>query len=111
MAGHVGTVPRRLGSVRDVGLPAMGRVPILLPCAPHYLIHPERFVERGNEVLVLGVTTGSHLDLPDAEERQLGVIWRPVDDGRLSLWQVLDDSPEVRERLGLAREAARPAGG
>jgi hypothetical protein len=43
---------------------------------PDYVIYPDRIVHRGDEVLVLGSTTGSHLGLPDQEERQLGVTWR-----------------------------------
>ena len=42
---------------------------------PDYVIYPDRFVHRGDEVLVLGSTTGSHLGLPDEEERELKVIW------------------------------------
>jgi hypothetical protein len=59
-------------------------------------------VARGDEVLVLGSTTGSHLGLPDREERELTVIWRAtVRDGRLALWQVIDDTPGQRAALGL----------
>jgi len=42
--------------------------------------------------------------LPDDEEGALLVIWvADVVDGRLRTWQVLDDSPEHRHRLGLDR--------
>jgi hypothetical protein len=47
-------------------------------------------------------STGSHLGLPDHEERQLTVIWRAtVRDGRLILWQVIEDTPAQRATLGL----------
>jgi len=69
---------------------------------PDYVIYPDRIVQRGDDVLVLGSTTGSHLGLPDQEERQLKVIWRAtVHDGLLALWQVIDDTPGQRALLGL----------
>jgi ketosteroid isomerase-like protein len=68
---------------------------------PEYVIHPDRIVERaGGEVIVVGSTTRSHRDLADDDERQLGVIWRAlVVDGLLTLWQILDDTPERRAEL------------
>jgi hypothetical protein len=70
---------------------------------PDYVIYPDRFVHRGDEVLVLGSTTGSHLGLPDQEERELKVIWRAtVRDGLLVLWQVMEDTPGQRAFLELA---------
>jgi len=72
---------------------------------PDYVIYPDRFVHRGDEVLVLGSTTGSHLGLPDQDERQLTVIWRArVRDGLLVLWQVMEDTPGQRAFLGLAED-------
>ena len=69
---------------------------------PDYVIYPDRLVRRGNDVAVLGSTTGSHLGLPDEEEVQLTVIWRAtVEDGLLTLWQIMDDTPAQRARLGL----------
>jgi ketosteroid isomerase-like protein len=72
---------------------------------PDYVIYPDRIVHRGDDVLVLGSTTGSHLGLSDQEERQLKVIWRAtVRDGLLALWQVIDDTPGQRALLGLTDE-------
>ena len=69
---------------------------------PDYVIYPDRLVDRGDDVLVLGSTTGSHLGLPDPEERQLGVIWRAtVHAGLLTLWQVIEDVPGQRALLML----------
>ena len=69
---------------------------------PDYVICPDRLVHRGDDVAVLGSTTGSHLGLPDDEERQLTVIWRAtVQDGLLTLWQIIEDSPAQRALLGL----------
>jgi len=72
---------------------------------PDYVIYPDRFVHRGDEVLVLGSTAGSHPGLPDQDERKLTVIWRArVRDGLLVLWQVMEDSPGQRAFLGLAED-------
>jgi hypothetical protein len=69
---------------------------------PDYVIYPERLVDLGDDVLVLGSTTGSHLGLSDQEERQLKVIWRAtVHDGLLMLWQIIEDTPGQRALLGL----------
>jgi hypothetical protein len=69
---------------------------------PDYVIYPDRLVERGDDVLVLGSTTGSHLGLPDHEERPLGVIWRAtVHAGLVTLWQVIEDMPGQRALLML----------
>ena len=70
---------------------------------PDYVIAPHEISERDGTVAVLGHTTGSHLALPDDEEAKLLVVWvAEVDDGRLAAWRVLEDSPEVRTRYGLA---------
>jgi hypothetical protein len=43
---------------------------------------------------VLGHTTGSHLHLPDEDESKLTIIWRAkVRDGRLTLLQIMEDTP------------------
>ena len=56
---------------------------------------------RRGRVAILGVTTGSHLGLPDAEEILLTVIWTAaVTDGRLTTWQIVADTPANRTRLG-----------
>ena len=74
---------------------------------PDYVIYPDRLVHRGDDVLVLGSTTGSHLGLSDQDERQLKVIWRAtVRDGLLALWQIIEDTPAQRALLGLG---LRPA--
>jgi ketosteroid isomerase-like protein len=69
---------------------------------PDYVIYPDHLVHRGDDVFVLGSTTGSHLGLPDQEEHQLRVIWRAsVRDGLLALWQIIEDTPGQRALLGL----------
>ncbi|MBO0727657.1 MAG: nuclear transport factor 2 family protein [Acidimicrobiaceae bacterium] len=69
---------------------------------PNYVIYPRRLVAGNAEVVVLGHTTGSHLDLPDEQESGLTLLWRTiVQDGRLSLWQLLADTPDRRIEFGL----------
>ncbi len=69
---------------------------------PDYVIFPRVVVDRDDDVIVLGYTTGSHLGLPDEEESRIAVIWRAeVEDGRLTLWQIVEDSPAHREEFGL----------
>jgi hypothetical protein len=52
---------------------------------PDYVIYPHRIVARDEDVIVLGHTTGSHLDLADDDESRIIVIWRAeVSDGRLT---------------------------
>jgi hypothetical protein len=61
---------------------------------PDYVIYPDRLAHRGDDVAVLG--------MPDHEERQLTVIWRAtVQDGLLTLWQIIEDTPAQRALLGL----------
>jgi ketosteroid isomerase-like protein len=72
---------------------------------PEYVIHPAQIADLGDRVAVLGTTTGSHLGLPDEEERTLWVVWvAQVRDGLVSQWEILDDGPDVRRRHGLAQD-------
>jgi hypothetical protein len=68
---------------------------------PDYVIHPHEFSEANEGVAVLGHTTGSHLGLPDHEERQITLIWfARVEHGRLRLWRLLDDTYHHRREFG-----------
>jgi ketosteroid isomerase-like protein len=69
---------------------------------PRYMIYPEQITQQGGVVAVLGYTTGSHLALPDDEERALRLIWlAEVHNGRLRSWQLLEDTPRARHECGL----------
>lgn len=69
---------------------------------PSYAIHPHRVAEVGGRVAVVGHTTGSHLGLPDEEERVLTLIWvADVEHGLVRSWRLMEDSPQNRGRLGL----------
>ena len=73
---------------------------------PDYVIYPRHLTAAGSRVAVLGVTTGSHLGLPDAEEAALTVIWlAEVSDGKLSLWQVAEDTPARRSQAAIPPSA------
>ena len=70
---------------------------------PDYVIYPRSFAESGTRVAVLGTTTGSHLGLPDLEERELEVLWvSDVDEGLLTRWAVRDATDDERRNAGLA---------
>jgi hypothetical protein len=73
---------------------------------PDYVIYPWRFAEQpGGLVAVLGSTTGSHLGVPDEEERRLQVLWTAeVVDVLLKTWSIADDSIEARRDLHLVCE-------
>lgn len=69
---------------------------------PAYVIYPRYLTAASSQVAVLGSTTGSHLGLPDAEEGAITVIWlADVTDGRLSLWQVAEDTPDRRSQAAI----------
>jgi ketosteroid isomerase-like protein len=68
---------------------------------PAYVIYPHRVTEHDGEVAVLGHTTGSHLDLPDAEEARLLVIWKArVQNGKLDSWQLVEDTAQPGQQAG-----------
>jgi hypothetical protein len=70
---------------------------------PEYAIYVEQMATKDRRVAILGSTTGSHLGLPDEEERQLPVLWTAdVSNGRVASWNIIDDSPELRRELGLS---------
>jgi len=69
---------------------------------PDYCIHPHRIAEADGRVAVQGHTTGSHLGLPEAEERGRTLIWiADVVEGALRSWTLVEDSAANRARLGL----------
>jgi hypothetical protein len=69
---------------------------------PAYTIYPHRVAARGNQVAILGHTTGSHLGLPDEEESKLTLIWIvSVEGKRVSSWTLVEDTPAHRQALAL----------
>jgi hypothetical protein len=84
---------------------------------PRYRIDPLGFAfsavddadpAAGDRVVTWGTTTGSHLALPDAEERRRGVIWVAlVKRGKVRSWDVREDTPDERDALDVPAGAAR----
>ena len=69
---------------------------------PDYVIAPHRFSERVDVVAVVGHTTGSHLGLPDEDERAVTLIWLArVRDGLVAEWTLIEDTPDNRAQHGL----------
>jgi hypothetical protein len=70
---------------------------------PGYAIYPHQIAERDNRVAALGHTKASHLGLSDKEEAMLLLIWvAVVEDGKLATWQLMHDTAEHRQQLGLS---------
>lgn len=71
---------------------------------PNYHIYIRQLFENENDVILIGHTTGSHLDLPDEEEfHDEAVIWvATVEDGLLSAWKLYNDTVETQLQLNLA---------
>jgi len=69
---------------------------------PDYVIYPRLIAEVDDSVAVLGTTTGSHLGLPDVDERRLTLIWLAEVEGQaLQSWRIVEDSAESRGQFGL----------
>jgi len=69
---------------------------------PAYTIYPHRVAVRGNQVTILGHTTGSHLGLPDEEESKLTLIWvAHVEGERVASWSLVEDTPAHRRAYAL----------
>lgn len=73
-----------------------------LDAFPRYVIYPRRIAGDGAVVAILGHTTGSHLGLPDAEERKRTLIWvAHVRNDGIERWRLIEDTPAHRRQLGL----------
>src|SRR5437773_8102527 len=56
---------------------------------PRYVIYPDQTAERNGRAAILGHTTGSHLGLPDEEERKVTLIWvADVAAGCVTRWKL-----------------------
>src|ERR1035438_9084336 len=67
---------------------------------PDFRIEPERFVDAGEEVVVLGVARGTSASGVEAEWRQ-GYVWT-VRDGRAVRFRWFNDPKEALEAVGHA---------
>jgi ketosteroid isomerase-like protein len=69
---------------------------------PAYTIYSHRVAVRGNQVAILGHTTGSHLGLPDEEETKLTLIFLvDVEGERVASWTLVEDTPDNRRAFAL----------
>jgi len=77
---------------------------------PDYMIHISEVFEIDNEVVLVGRTTGSHLQIPRSEEFAGGtLIWVAIiEDDKIAEWRLYYDTPANRETLKMA-EANRVA--
>lgn len=70
---------------------------------PAYLIHVSDVYLAGDEVVLIGRTTGSHVQQPRRVEIQDTVIWvAGIRDGQVSAWRLYYDTPDNRARLGIS---------
>jgi len=67
---------------------------------PDFRIEPERFVDAGEEVVVLGIARGTSASGVEAEWRQ-GYVWT-VRDGRAVRFRWFNDPKEALEAVGHA---------
>lgn len=77
---------------------------------PEYMIHVGEIYVVGDEVILLGRTTGSHLELPRLQEfRDEPVIWvAKIRDGLVAEWRLYYVTDDNRATLGMT-EATRVA--
>jgi ketosteroid isomerase-like protein len=70
---------------------------------PNYVIYPRRMAQVGDDIAILGHTTGSHLEVPDDEESALTLIWIcRTGRGQVTAWELLEDTAANRARWDLA---------
>ncbi|MGD8624729.1 MAG: nuclear transport factor 2 family protein [Anaerolineae bacterium] len=92
------------GDVEQAGLEKMvaGWSAYFALC-PAYLIHVSEVYVAGDEVVLIGRTTGSHLKQPRRVEIQDTLIWvAGTRAGQVSAWRLYYDTPDNRASLGLA---------
>jgi len=68
---------------------------------PEYMIHVSEVYISGRDVILVGRTTGSHLQQPRHIEIQDTIIWiARVENDQVAEWKLYYDSQENREALG-----------
>ena len=67
---------------------------------PDFHVEPERFVDAGEDVVVIGVAHGTSASGVEAERRQ-GYVWT-VRDGKAVRFRWFNDPKEALEAVGLA---------
>jgi ketosteroid isomerase-like protein len=70
---------------------------------PEYMIHVREMHVRGDMAVIVGSTTGSHLELPRLEEFRDPLIWTAkVRDGSVSEWALHYLTEENRQLFAIA---------
>jgi len=74
-----------------------------LAACPEYQIFIRQIYQYNDQVILIGHTTGSHLNLPDVVEFHAeGVIWKAeTSQGKVAAWQILQDTQEHFDQLKL----------
>jgi uncharacterized protein len=67
---------------------------------PDFRVEPERFVDSGEDVVVIGIARGTSASGLEAQWRQ-GYVWT-VRDGRAIRFRWFNDPKEALEAVGLA---------
>jgi len=68
---------------------------------PKYMIHVADLFRDGDRVIMVGRTTGSHLNLPRAVEFSETMIWlAETAGGQVTGWLLYEDNPQIRAELG-----------
>jgi hypothetical protein len=68
---------------------------------PKYMIHVAELFRNDDRVIMVGRTTGSHLNLPRLVEFNETMIWLAETAGGLVTgWLLYEDSPQNRAQLG-----------
>jgi ketosteroid isomerase-like protein len=69
---------------------------------PEYMIHLCEVHQTPELVALVGRTTGSHLRLQRIEEFRETLIWTAqVRGGLVAEWRIYNDTPEIRDVLGI----------
>ena len=71
---------------------------------PDYKIHVEKILFCGNDVAIIGKTTGSHVE-PKVEVLET-VLWlADIKDGHVAKWQIYSDIDEAKEAVSSPQES------
>ena len=66
---------------------------------PKYKIHTKHILTSGNNIAIIGKTTGSHI--PPKLEEQETVLWTAeIRDGLVAQWRIYSDINEIKKKAG-----------
>lgn len=71
---------------------------------PRYKIHMQQILIGGNDVAIIGKTTGSHV-APEIEEKET-VLWiAEIRDGLVAKWRIYSDIEEAKKKIQKSQRA------